>query len=500
MHIAQLLADGQVEVLERLERSLRLGQDTFRRGRLESATMRAAVAILRDYRRLLDFYQVERVRTVATSAVREASNSDTLLDRVYVATGLDIEVISTSEESRLLVSAVRERHLEALRKERRHTLIADVGGGSTLLTLLKGDQIVASVSLPLGSIRILESTAVDAGALARTFEVVRAQVANIIAANEVSLPLPLVRTIIAVGRDSRHAAEHARKATSIHGLTPLSAADFSRFMQRCEDSTVQELSVALGISLADAQTLSPALLVYEGLLQASSSQRVLVSDASMLDGLLRDLTRNTSVVEEAALAQDVVRSAESLAEKYHVDIDHTRAVSEFSAQLFDSLQTEHGLPRRARLLLQVAGILHDVGVFIDSRAHHKHSYYIITNSEVFGLTRDELQTVALVSRYHRRSPPKASHVEFINLPREKRVVVSKLAALLRVADALDRSHGQRIREVEFSREGEDLIIRAHGVSDLSIERLAMEAKSNMFMDVFGMGVRLEEASLATPRP
>ena len=156
MVIAEVSPDGQIEILERLQRAVRLGQDTFRRGRLGGQVMRAAVAVLRDYQEMLDLYRVEHLRAVATSAVREAVNADTFIDRVFMATGLHLEVIGTLEESRLTVSAVCQAVGGALGVDRDQALIAEVGGGSTLMTVLENGEIANSLSLRLGSIRLQE--------------------------------------------------------------------------------------------------------------------------------------------------------------------------------------------------------------------------------------------------------------------------------------------------------------------------------------------------------
>ena len=156
MVIAEVLPDGRTEILERLHRGVRLGQDTFRRGRLGGQSMQAAVAILRDFRQLLNLYKVERIRAVATSAVREASNSESFLNRIFMATGLNVEVIATSEESRLTVSAVRQVMGDAMGVAHGWALIAEAGGGSTLLTILEEGEIASSQSLRLGSIRLQE--------------------------------------------------------------------------------------------------------------------------------------------------------------------------------------------------------------------------------------------------------------------------------------------------------------------------------------------------------
>jgi exopolyphosphatase/guanosine-5'-triphosphate,3'-diphosphate pyrophosphatase len=188
----------------------------------------------------------------------------------------------------------------------------------------------------------------------------------------------------------------------------------------------------------------------------------------------------------------VIHSAESLAEKYRVDLDHARNVTDMAVRLFDELQTDHGLGARHRLLLRVAGLLHEVGSFVSNLAHHKHSCYLIGNSEIFGLNRDDTEIVAHVARYHRRSSPKPSHLEYIALPRESRVVVNKLAAILRVADALARTRGRKIVNPHFQRRGDEFVISLPGAADLVLERRSLAVKGDMFEDVYGMTLRLEE--------
>ncbi len=170
-----------------------------------------------------------------------------------------------------------------------------------------------------------------------------------------------------------------------------------------------------------------------------------------------------------------------------------RMVADIAVRLFDELHAEHGLGPRHRLLLEVAGLLHEVGGFVSSRSHHKHSGYLIANSEIFGLNRDEIAVVAQVARYHRRSGPKPSHAEYVALARETRVTVNKLAALLRVADALARGHVRHARDLRFDRQGDDLVVAIPGVADVLLEERAIAGKGDLFEDIFGMKVRLETA-------
>lgn len=492
MVVAEVFRDGRVEVLERFQRAVRLGQDTFRRGRLGSQAMRAAVAVLRDYKKSLELYQVERVRAVATSAVREASNADTFLDRVFLATGLSAEVIATSEESRLTVSAVLQTVGNALGVNRDKTLIAEVSGGGTLLTALEDGEIAFSEGLRLGSIRLQELLGAGEESPQRSAELLRHHAANVIATVGGSLGLEGASTFVAVGGDARFAAREIGQPAGIEGLHTVETAAFDRLVRRLQKHTPEELARRYGLPFAEAETLNPALLVYQILLHATGVGQMIVSQASMRDGLLLDLAREVTGQEDEAIYRGVVHSAMAIGEKYRVDLDHAQNVADTACRLFDELRPDHGLGPRHRLLLRVAALLHEIGGFVNSRAHHKHGYYLVLNSEIFGLNRDEIVIVAHIARYHRRSGPKPSHVEYMSLAREKRVVVNKLAAILRVADALAGSHLQRLAGLRFERHGDELLARVSGGADLLLMQRSIAMTGDMFEDIYGMKVRVEE--------
>jgi exopolyphosphatase/guanosine-5'-triphosphate,3'-diphosphate pyrophosphatase len=493
MVIAEVLPDGQIEVIERLQRAVRLGQDTFRRGRLGAQSMRAAVDVLKDFSKLLKLYHVEKVRAVATSAVREAGNADTFLDRVFMACGLHVEVIDTTEESRLTVSAVRPLLSQALDDGQQEALIADVGGGSTLLTVLHGGEIVTSQSLRLGSIRLQELLDTSDESPERSADLLQYHISNVISTLQAPLALEEVSLFVGLGGDARFVARQVGRPTESPDLVLVESADLDRLVDRCERYAPEDLSRRFGLPFADAETLNPALLVYRTLLKQTRAGRMLVSQISLRDGLLLELAREVTGREDEAVLAGTIHSATALAEKYKADLEHARSVADLAVRLFDELRADHGLGARPRLLLRVAGLVHEVGGFVNIRAHHKHSYYLVSNSEIFGLNRGEILTVAHVARYHRRSPPKPSHPEYMALPRETRVLINKLAAILRVADALARGHGRKMRAARFQRQGDELVVLVPGADDLLLEERAVAVKGDMFEDVYGMKVRLERA-------
>jgi exopolyphosphatase/guanosine-5'-triphosphate,3'-diphosphate pyrophosphatase len=190
----------------------------------------------------------------------------------------------------------------------------------------------------------------------------------------------------------------------------------------------------------------------------------------------------------------ILSAARSLGRKYHFDENHAERVRELSVLLFSEVKNEHQLNENHQLYLEVAALLHDIGLFVNSRSHHKHSLYLISSSELFGLSQDELKLVANIARYHRRALPQRSHASFISLDRDERVVVSKLAAILRVSNALEKEHMQKITELKIRREGDQLILMAQNISDLTLERLALASRSDFFREIFGMKMILREAS------
>jgi exopolyphosphatase/guanosine-5'-triphosphate,3'-diphosphate pyrophosphatase len=438
---------------------------------------------------------------VATSSVREAGNADAFLDRILMAVNLEVEIIDPPEESRLTVSAVLHAVDGAMGVNRDLALIADVGGGSALLTLLDGGEIAASESYNLGSIRMQEVLSTSHETPQRAADLLRHQIGNAVSVVRASMPLGRTKCFLAVGGDARFAARQAGKETDSPELHTVDLKDFDRLVARCELHTAEELARTHALPFADAETLIPAMLVYQALAHATRAERLIVCDVSMRDGLLLDMARQASGGEDTVLRKSILHSARTLAEKYRADDHHSLHTATLACRLFDELGAEHGLGPRYRLLLEVASILHEVGGFVSSRSHHKHSYYLIMNSEIIGLRREELQVVALIARYHRRSCPKATHPEYTLLPRDKRMVVGKLASLLRIADGLDRGHAQQVRDFRVERRPDELVLVVEGVSDLSLERRAMASKADLFEEIFGLKVRLEEApAVAQARP
>ena len=210
------------------------------------------------------------------------------------------------------------------------------------------------------------------------------------------------------------------------------------------------------------------------------------------DQRLLDLARAEEGRDIEDFSKQVLSSAQALGEKYRFDAAHAKNVAQLSVRLFDELKSEHGLSVRDRLLLEVAALLHDIGNYVNIRGHHKHTWYLLSASDIFGLSQDDMGVVANVARYHRRACPSKSHLPYMALDREARIDVNKLSAILRLANALDADHLQKVKDVRLLTEDGDWVLEVEGAGDLTMERLASLARADYLTEVFGRKVTFRE--------
>lgn len=494
MDVAEVHPNGTIRVLDSLKKGLQLGREAFTDGHLSEETIRAACEALRDFKKVMDTYGVVRYRAVATSAVRESSNSEMFLDRLLMNTGLDVEVIDGPEENRLTLTAV----MDSLRGEsdlgKAKSILVEVGGGSTDVACLSGGELQQSGTFPIGSIRLRAEVSTSSGKHEQQIRFLKRQIASFVSNMKREIEIRDAVHYIALGGDIRFAARVLNGPSQSARLFSVSRDAFSDFVDAVSRLTVDGLVQKYSIPYPDAETLVPALLTYLHLLKETQAQDLIISDASIRAGILQDLAPAEQGKRLKKLSIRILSAARSLGRKYHYDESHAERVRELSVRLFDELRTEQRMTETHLLYLEVAALLHDIGLFVSARSHHKHSQYLITASELFGLRKREMELIANIARYHRRALPQRSHPSYISLDRDERMIVSKLSAILRVANALDRDHLQKVMELTIAREGDQIVLSGQNVSDLAMGRLALASRSDFFTEMFGKKVVLREAA------
>lgn len=491
--VAEIVPGKRPRTIEEASKGVLIGRDTFSFGAIRSQTLDAAIAAVEGFRHLMDGYGVTQVRAIATSAVREARNGDMFLDRIQARTGVAFDIINEAEESRLVFLAVRDalaRH-PAYRGSR--TLLVEVGGGSTSLTLLRRGEPNRSGVYALGSVRLRQQLDLRRHSQDIQTALLRRYVANVIDEIRLEIPLNRLTHMIALGGDVRFLASQVEEDKANDGHHEIPRERFLAFCDEVERLDEDGIVERFRLPAVEAETLGPALLVYRALLSESAVRKVVVSGASLRAGVLLDFTDSGSRLNVEDFERQVLASAEGLGQRYRWDREHGHHVAALATRIFDELGDEHGLGDRARLLLKVAAMLHDVGIYVSLRAHHKHSQYILAASQIFGLSNEETAVVSNIARYHRRGTPQQSHVPFVALDREDRLLVNKLSAILRVANALDAEHTQKVRDLRIVRHDKSWLLELEGTGDLTMERLAATARADMFVETFGRQLIVQPA-------
>lgn len=493
MALADIDDGGDVHLLTSLSQAVALGKDTFTRGSIEKSTIEECVRVLKSYKRVLAEYGIDRpdqVRVVATSAVREALNKLAFLDRIYTATGLQVIPIDESEVNRVTYLGVQPLLKLDPKLAEARTVITEVGGGSTELLQVQNADVLFAHTYRLGSLRIQQTLEAYHASHAATRRLMETQIQRVIDQVLQQVPPGQSQEMVVLGGDMRFAAQQLVADWARDSLTAIPLKDLEDLTDTVLSLNEDKLVHRYHITFPDAGTLGPALLAYVMLAKAFQLKQVIVSSINLRDGLLKQMATRGGWNED--FSNQVVRSAIDLGRKFDFDEPHARQVSKLCKILFQGLRDEHQLDPRYELLLRVAALLHEIGLYISTGSYHKHSMYLIQNSELFGLSRSDLQLVSLTARYHRRASPKPTHTVFTALDRDQRIAVVKMAAMLRVADALEASHAQRLHELRFSRESGRLVISIPQVEDLSLEQLALKQSGSLFEETFGMPVLLRK--------
>jgi exopolyphosphatase / guanosine-5'-triphosphate,3'-diphosphate pyrophosphatase len=473
--------------LEYIREPVRLGRDAFRSREIGPQVMDAAVEAIARFRKTMDELEVRGYRAVATSAVRDSQNGAELVERVWRECGIRIETITGAEEAHLVWLAVRGR-IDFGDSE---WVLVDLGGGSVEISLVAGEEVRWSESHPLGTVRLLE----ELGDLtAESPDRVRRRLEDHAAMLRISAITRQVEAtgVVATGGNMEALADLAGSRRDARGVALVRLQTLQAVIDRLATLSPRERMKELGLREDRADVILPAAVVYERIARLLGVHQIVVPYVGVKDGLLLDAVDD--LLEhgghEARLEREAIAGATALARRYDFEAAHAQQVTRLAVALFEQLRELHGLGETERRILIVAALLHDIGQFVSYRRHHKHSYYLIANSELPAFTPRQILLVALVARYHRRGEPQEDHEGYADLPRGDREVVDRLAALLRIADALDREHQQQVSTLTATvRKGEELVLAVEGTGDLLPERWAVQRKAKMCERVFGLRVR-----------
>jgi len=478
-------------VLARDKETVRLGHETLREGYLSPAAVERASECVKRFRSIAEARGAERVLAIATASVRAASNASEFIDEIEQRTGVRVEVLSGVEEARLIGLAAARGCCEAGAS----LVNVDIGGGSTEISLVRGGVPVTLHSVRLGAVGLTERFISSDPLKAKELRALREEIRNAL-----ERPTRELRdagwqrvtgtsgTIIAIGEALR--AQGAKQKSQ--GAQPAGAdivlSRLERFNERMAGLTQEERRGVPGVSAQRAEIIVAGGQILEAVMRSLRVNYLRTCDWALREGVIIDFLREVEAESQPPLPDDTdprLRGVHAVGRRFGYEVAHARRVARFAETIFDEVATTTGLTRHHRTLLSAAALLHDVGYHIAHEGHHKHALYLIKHSELTGFSEAERDVIANVARYHRGSAPKEKHNEFLRLHQIDRETVRSLAAILRVADALDRSHEGRVRGVSCAREDGKLRLALTCEGDCEREAAAAEGKGALFEEVFG---------------
>jgi exopolyphosphatase/guanosine-5'-triphosphate,3'-diphosphate pyrophosphatase len=495
--VARLLGPDRFEVIESEKEMVRLGHGGGEMKELSGDAIDRGVEVLARFRRIADIDGAP-VRAVATSATREAANHQVFIDRARTEAGVDVEVISGVEEARLIHLGV----LQALPVFDRRLVLCDIGGGSTELLIGYQGEVLASRSFKLGAVRLTD----------RFFSAERTKSLDVSACRKYvrSAVLPFLREIethgfeVAIGSSGTIEAMCRLAVAEARGEQPhtfngfeLSADAIGAVCERVAAArTVASRRKIPGMEAKRADIILAGTLILQQVVDVLGLPGITFSSYALREGVVLDTMQRLRGGTLTHLRDISRRSVRLLADLCDEEPEHSQQAARLALRLFDETAPLHRLDPSVRDYLEAGALLANVGLFVSHNRHHLHSYYVIRNSDrLAGFTDHEVEIIALLARYHRKSEPKASHDEFARLRPDDQQLVRVLAGLLRVAIGLDRSYDGLVADVSVRNEPRRLVVEAvpAGPRPIDLELYAAGERSGLLADALGRRVEVRAA-------
>ncbi len=487
--VAELDDNWRVRLLESIRFPIRLGYDVFNTQRLSESTIEQVVDAFLQFRRIADDFGVTKIRAVGTSAMREAQNRYVLIERVFQTSNIQLEVISGEEEARLIHLAA----VDALNLKNERALLIDIGGGSVEVILSKGRNILSLASYPIGTVRLLQK--LNGGAQSESPHTFSLLVREFIEAHRSRLERQIagdkVEIGIGTGGNVEEIGKLRQRLFQEESDQIITTNDLAKLIDLLGQMSVQERMRKWDLRPDRADVIFPAVVVLHTIAQAARVNAILVPNIGLKNGVLLDMAEQMERKGYVPRRDQVWESAIRIGQKYQFDFKHASYVSNLAGRLYERMQKCHHMGSEERIILEIGTLLHDIGHFINTVDHDRHGYYLLRANHIIGFSPRLQEMVACMVLYHRKSLPFEDEMEHHELSPEDKLIVTKLCAFMRLADALDASRMQKVLDIKLTEEKSGWKIHLIGNDDLTLEKWALLKRQTLFREVFGMSLEVE---------
>jgi len=487
MQITEYQGMSRYRLIDSCQRPIRLGEETFKNKVIPANLVNEICEILTGFRRLMDEYGVEEYKLQATTAVREASNQVFLIDQIYSRTGLYVEVVDMPQEIYTKYVAIRN----TLKQEKITSidgamLMMDISSGGLGITLIDNNKIKYQTNMHIGIIRIKESFDRNKRESLQFNAALTEYLSSTIGPVRAELQGQKARYLVLSGTETELLL-HIMNQDAVGRVHRIKAEDFKKFFQQMRRLNLPQLMQTYKIPESAAELVLPTILLYERLLDVLPVEEIIVTEDSFIDGMqLLHIGSSSNKEQVAEWHKELLSIFHMIGLRYRYDKKHVEQVERLALLIFDKIASHYSMGDKERRLLQGTAILHDLGKFINMRSHSIYTYQLIMDTDILGFSDKDKHIMALAAYYHAHDLFDNSRKDAPVVAKYEMAIVAKLAAIIRLADAMDRSYCQKVKNCTLSFNEQDLIINVQSKMDISLEQWSFDRKSDFFEEVYGL--------------
>ena len=484
MKIFEITAKWGFREIDCVSHILELGSDTYRLGYVSNEKINELCDCLMKFKSKMKEYDCQEYRAYATSAIREASNSLLIIEQIEQRTGFQVSILSNSEHRFMMLKGCGSTMKEFDEITSKNTALLDMGAGSIQISLFEKQLLTATQNIKIGSIRVRDMMSGIESRVTNGDEVIEEYVQNELNTfKTMYLGDKNIKNVIAIG-DEIQALQKIAPELKLSKLMTREQIDY--IYEKILHMSPQEMALHYGIPFERATLIRPAIIIYRILVETTKADEIFLHDINLCDGIVADYmdsTHKTAIGRK--FEDDIIASAMAMAKRYKCNKTHIEYISTLALAIFDAMKKQHGMGRIQRLQLEIACILHDCGKFINMQNVANNSYSIIMSTEMMGLSLKEREEVANAVRYNTLYLPAYAQVKAA-IGDASYTTVAKLAAILRVANALDRSHKQKVEKFNIQVKDKKMIILVDTVNNITLEAALFKEKADFFEQIYGI--------------
>ena len=489
--IYEISAKNGIHQVDHMKHMIPLGKDTYHSGKISYRLVDEMCQVLEDFSGVMKSYQVEAYRAYATSALREAKNNQIILDQIFVRTGIKVRIISNSEHRFLSYKAIANREQEFEKIIQKGTAIVDVGFGSMQMSLFDKSALISTQNMSLGTLKIRDLYShLQIQANMRHTLIGELVDNELISFRKMYLKDREIKNIIGVGESILYLF-HSGDTGRVRDRIP--AEEFKKFCESLITLPIYQIEDEFGVNADYAALLIPSAVIFRQILEKTGAEMLWIPGIHLCDAIAAEYGEEIHQIRFThSFENDILASAKNIAKRYRCHISHVQNVEQCVLKLFDSMKRYHGLGNRERLLLQIATILHDCGKFISMKHPGQSAYHIIMATEIIGLSHQEREIIANVVLYN-GDEFDYNQMRLEDSPSDSStILIAKLTAMLRLANAIDRSHAQKMADSRIRVKDGQLIVGTSYEGDLTLETNALSHQSDFFEEIFGIRPLLKQ--------